>query len=441
MQLYIEVSDPWKNLQRILKEMSQNRDKAKEELRELNTKRPNLQKELADVQLKCEKSRLRQKELETMEKGIWFEKMTLEWEVADEETVSDERWQAVQKSLMELPGADVPRRNVIKNAAASKIQNVVRTKQATKILLDVAGSENDSSDQVRELIAKGAKVNAVDKYGKSALHRAVAKGNLEILVALLDAGADVNAVDEYAKRPLHWAAVKGDLEIMKALLDAGADVNAVDKTKWSALHYAALRYNSGIVEALLDAGADITAKTEDGIMANWIVKRTGKSSKTLDNTLHKLKAMRELKGMARWIELVPEDFGKDSARVHAVDETGNSMLHWAIIKKDKKFMSKIIGKVIDFNRPNKGGDKPLDLAANNGNKDAAKELLKNGANVKDIKPESKTKLANMGLGSVNEGTFTPEEKVTGRRGLNLLFWRSHKNGGGKDETKERDPQV
>ena len=69
--------------------------------------------------------------------------------------------------------------------------------------MDVAGGEKDNSDQVSELIAKGAKVNAVDKYGKSTLHYAATENNIKIVGALLDAGADVNAVDEDGRSALH----------------------------------------------------------------------------------------------------------------------------------------------------------------------------------------------------------------------------------------------
>ena len=79
--------------------------------------------------------------------------------------------------------------------------------------MDVAGGEKDNSDQVSELIAKGAKVNAVDKR-MSALHRAAAKGNSGSWGAL-DAGANVDAVDEDGER--FWAAAMGNLDAAGAL--------------------------------------------------------------------------------------------------------------------------------------------------------------------------------------------------------------------------------
>ncbi len=58
---------------------------------------------------------------------------------------------------------------------------------------------------------------------------------------LLDAfkrGIPVDIRDKYFKTPLMIAAAKGDLETCKFLLTCGADVNAFDNFKWTALHHA-----------------------------------------------------------------------------------------------------------------------------------------------------------------------------------------------------------
>ena len=45
------------------------------------------------------------------------------------------------------------------------------------------------------LIAKGAYVNAKDKYGNIPLHLAIEKGYTDIAIELIDAGAKINTID------------------------------------------------------------------------------------------------------------------------------------------------------------------------------------------------------------------------------------------------------
>ena len=85
---------------------------------------------------------------------------------------------------------------------------------------------------IKELIAKGADVNARTNEGDTSLHKAVAEGNKEAVELLITAGADVNARNDFEITPLHEATgsnlEKGHLEITELLLANGADVNAVD---------------------------------------------------------------------------------------------------------------------------------------------------------------------------------------------------------------------
>jgi hypothetical protein len=80
-----------------------------------------------------------------------------------------------------------------------------------------------------QLIAKGADVNAIDKYGSSALMWAVFRGQLEICKLLVAHGAHVNARDAAANTSLMWAVREGSLEICKFLIAHGADLYVQDK--------------------------------------------------------------------------------------------------------------------------------------------------------------------------------------------------------------------
>ena len=69
-------------------------------------------------------------------------------------------------------------------------------------------------------------VNQVGSNGDRPIHIACFRGNLEDVIALVEAGADVNAAGDLGFTPLHEATSKGFLEIVKVLLSHGADVDA-----------------------------------------------------------------------------------------------------------------------------------------------------------------------------------------------------------------------
>jgi ankyrin repeat protein len=95
--------------------------------------------------------------------------------------------------------------------------------------------------RVKELIAEGYDVNAIDEIGKTPLHYAVNDEQCEVVTYLIEAGADVNAHDEatIGNTPLADVAGKCSLNIARILIEAGADpmirgwmqLNALDRAK------------------------------------------------------------------------------------------------------------------------------------------------------------------------------------------------------------------
>jgi ankyrin repeat protein len=108
-------------------------------------------------------------------------------------------------------------------------------------------------------------VNARDSEGKSALHRAVATGNIDIVSALLIAGAHVDMPDEAGLTPLHIAASGSSGDVVNELLSYGADINDRDNHGRTALHHVcSSKYPSdAALQMLLDNGADVNMADVD----------------------------------------------------------------------------------------------------------------------------------------------------------------------------------
>lgn len=136
-----------------------------------------------------------------------------------------------------------------------------------------SGSEDEGGDQpihwaarigdieeIKELLASGAKVDAVNDYGSQPIHRAAANGNSEAVKVLLASGANVHAANTlHGWQPIHSAANKGHAEVIKVLLEAGSEIDRDDQYGFQPIHRAAENGNADAVKVLLAAGAKVDA--------------------------------------------------------------------------------------------------------------------------------------------------------------------------------------
>lgn len=106
--------------------------------------------------------------------------------------------------------------------------------------------------------------NKVDENGFTRLQRAVMRGDLAGVVALIKAGADVNFRGAMIYPPLHLALDKDRHGIALALVQAGADINLKDAMGRTPLHHAAAQNQDNFVQMLLKLGADPNLRDEDG---------------------------------------------------------------------------------------------------------------------------------------------------------------------------------
>jgi ankyrin repeat protein len=181
--------------------------------------------------------------------------------------------------------------------------------------LVLCARERGGVETARILIASGADVNSVDKFGSSALELAAWRGKREFVDLLLARGARVpepgpqwyglvfqsasrglttlfrrltdktqnlKDVDGAAESLLHAAAAGGSAEIVGDLLDKGFDPARADRYGWTPLHYAARDGRTEAACLLLERGAPIDVRTIMGQTAfNIAQERAMKEVATL----------------------------------------------------------------------------------------------------------------------------------------------------------------
>lgn len=126
---------------------------------------------------------------------------------------------------------------------------------------------------VRWLVEKGADLDAVDVYERTALHNhsMMRSGKIDVFLAL---GANIEARDKYGDTALHFAAGSGfNVEAVKSLLAYNADADILNENKQTPLERALARANNidlvnlvEISELLLRPGIEISSKMKEPII-------------------------------------------------------------------------------------------------------------------------------------------------------------------------------
>lgn len=208
--------------------------------------------------------------------------------------------------------------------AKKLLQNIASVR-----LVYESGDPNSSPLYLASLIRDGADINAIDKYGNTALHNTISidrldlfqflmtnnpdvtilndknqlaldianeKGNAEIIYTLsvatryslstkldsdlllairlgfvakvkesIDNNANSNTCNSNGVSALHMASISGNIEIIEYLTKKGAIIDILDLNKATPLHIASLYGNLEAIQYLIDKGANINALDINGI--------------------------------------------------------------------------------------------------------------------------------------------------------------------------------
>ncbi len=137
-------------------------------------------------------------------------------------------------------------------------------------------AENGDLKRVRDLLAKGANINAwAGSESWPALCQAAWDGNAKLAQLLIDNGAEVNPGSEEGYTPLMWAAWRCHLNVAKVLVAAGANVNWSDDEGETPLFCAAHGGSLEIAALLIEKGAEVNARSSYASTALWVAAAEG----------------------------------------------------------------------------------------------------------------------------------------------------------------------
>jgi ankyrin len=327
------------------------------------------------------------------------------------------------------------RANILRNAVVGGRLNILKTileKEKDPVAAVNSRAAGDSSllhlaafhdqlDIARELIARGAHVNAQTDQGFTPLHSAKSAAMIRLL---LEHGADPNALTKTEERTplmqrlqsptspeivrlfiehktdiaaadkngdtaLHHAAHRPDGEVVALLLKAGANPNARNKVNATPLHHAAAAGHFAVAKLLLEHGANPNAQADNEITPLHRAVERGHAAVVKLLLDHKADPnARDALGRTPYL-MATEDrnranladlFQELPLDVTSADADGNTLLHVVARSGNPRQLQLILARKPNLAVKNKNGETPLHVAAAYRVRASTEEFLKAGAN-------------------------------------------------------------
>lgn len=253
---------------------------------------------------------------------------------------------------------------------------------------------------VRELLARGADVQAEDLDNWTALLNAAKSGHTDVVRLLIDHGADIDHRDMGGWTSLMWSAYYGHTEIARILLDKGADIFAHGNFHLGSLLWAAGRGHKEIVEMLVQRGAKVNVGDKYGTTALVWACRRGNAE--IVEVLLKAGANVDTAGMYSWTALLVAVSGghqecvslllEKKPNVNALDKDGLTALSIACREGHTEIASALIAAGAYVNITDRSNDTPLIHAVRNGHRSIVETLLKRHVDVDVQGKDRKTAL-------------------------------------------------
>lgn len=192
--------------------------------------------------------------------------------------------------------------------------------------LHAALKAGDAAATIDVLASRPEAVHWRNEQGRAALHLT---RRPKLIALLLDAGAKINARDDRGFTALHCIQIAGPIEATRLLLSRGARVDVVDVDGWTPLHAAATFLLVSDVQLLLDHGANPGAKNKRGYKPVHEALDDG-NVRTARYLWHEAGDRDPFlaAGLGE-VEFLTEALEADPALVRAIDGRRRTPLHWA----------------------------------------------------------------------------------------------------------------
>ena len=198
---------------------------------------------------------------------------------ADPDALSDSKTTPIRLALLGTRPGHNPETARILLAACTSISTVTESGVSPLHLLceNTSFSEQDRLDLLRQLISRGADVNAeTTTYKRTPLERAAGLNNIYIVPHLIYHGADINHQDWEGDTALNEAIYSRSHETAEYLLDHGANYHLRSKNGDTMLHLVARYGDKRILDVVADAGirdVDVNAANNAGQTAVDVLAR------------------------------------------------------------------------------------------------------------------------------------------------------------------------
>ncbi|KAN0073559.1 hypothetical protein V8E54_008779 [Elaphomyces granulatus] len=237
---------------------------------------------------------------------------------------------------------------------------------------------------------KGAEVDSVDRYGRTALSYAVWKGHIATVKLLLRARARVDSRDEIEGTPLSYAICNGQKAVVELLLKKGMQIDSPDNIGKALLLSAAEKGHRAVVTLLLEKGADLESNDStysrtplfwaavnghEDVMKLLLEKGADLGSRDCYDQTPLLCAARN--GHQTVVKLLLEK----GADLESKDCSNRTPLLWAARKGHEPVVKLLLEKGADVVSKDGSGQTPLSWAAENGHEPVVKLLLEKGADL------------------------------------------------------------
>jgi len=370
-------------------------------------------------------------------------------------TLPDENGDTPLDLALMYGGADITNYLIARGALTTLTRNPLHTvikKQMS--LAKQLGKDNLKKKQAHtfkilleklknKLKSEQININALDKKGRTPLHRAVLQEAFQHIEVLLDYHADKDMLTSYEQTPLHEAVFSANSRIVELLISRGAQLNALNKWGDTPLARAVFlramaledkkdcKNDNACVRALLKARASylsqdnettkachapllIKAVEEQDLELVNLVLELGDSLNEETQELHEVlnciyaenplhqaiklqtnsRTHNELTRIQRnTFSILLERLHKNGDNVDALNSRGQTALHQAVQVGSVEHAASLLHAGADVNARNQKGNTPLHEAVLNGHKALTNLLLSYSANTTLVDRDGQTPLS------------------------------------------------